>query len=224
MSYHIMDKSSTQTSAPPAYENENMRFDRDFGFYKAGRMDMVTSLSKSSPHLFYLSVQPRRSEPTVILRSGPSPTSEPIATANITSFGSLIDVTVGSMNIPVKKVSAFSSAFSFVFPVAGKPETFEWRRSTGSEVKALKGSSNGLKLVHVVSDTVVATWTRPHAGLSKKGKMRFTAKDRESMGDDFEAVVVVTLGAFMERRRRESDKSSSSNTSAVFAMTSFANP
>jgi hypothetical protein len=75
-----------------------------------------------------------------------------------------------------------------------------------------------------VSDTVVATWTRPHAGLSKKGKMRFTAKDRESMGDDFEAVVVVTLGAFMERRRRESDKSSSSNTSAVFAMTSFANP
>jgi hypothetical protein len=28
----------------------------------------------------------------------------------------------------------------------------------------------------------------------------------------------------MERRRRESDKSSSSNTSAVFAMTSFANP
>jgi hypothetical protein len=219
-----MDKPNSQASAPPAYENENMRFDRDFGFYKAGRMDMVTSLSKSSPPLFYLSVQPRRSEPTVILRSGPSPTSEPIATANITSFGSVFDVTVGSMNIPVKKVSAFSSAFTFVFPVAGKPETFEWRRSTGPEIKALKGGSNGLKLVHVLSDRVVATWARPHAGLSKKGKMRFTAKDRESMGDDFEAVVVATLGAFMERRRRENDKSSRSNTSAVFAMASFATP
>lgn len=200
-----MDTASVLT-APPPYEE--MRFLRDFGFYKAGRRDMAIALGKDSPPLFCISVQsPYSSQPTVILRGGPYTTSAPIATANLRSFSSTIEVTVGSMCISLVRTSTFSHAYSFVFPVGGKPQTFEWKSSTGPQVQALDGKSHGMKLVHTASGTVVAAWTRPHTMLNKCGKMRFTANDRASLGNDFEAVVVVTISAIMERQRRARNSS-----------------
>jgi hypothetical protein len=113
----------------------------------------------------------------------------------------------------VNKESAFSSTYSFTFAIQGRLEKFEWKNSSGAEVQALNGSSHGMKLVRVATGSVVTAWTKPHSGTAKQGKMKFTAKDRGALGNDFEKVVVISIAAIMEKLRRAAKRRQGAATS-----------
>jgi hypothetical protein len=199
----IMDKSNLPPAPPPPYAA--MRFPRDFGFYRSSRSNAVIALHKNDNSLFYISTHSGwSSQPSVVLHNGPSPSHAPLATAEFGSFSSSIDIQVGNDVVRLNHTGIFTAAYSFAFPIGstGKLETFEWRPSSGQQVQGLDGSSHGMKLVHVGSGTTVAAWTRPHSGPNKLGKMRFTANDRESLGNMWEFMAVISIAAIMEKKRR----------------------
>jgi hypothetical protein len=187
----------------PLSKDVEFRFPRDFGFYRSRMSDMVIALHKDHPTLFYISTHSAfSSQPSVVLHSGSSFTSTPLATAQFHHFNSTIDLKAGTDSASLEKESMFSSHVYFSFPVAGKMEKFEWRRSSGPEVQSLCGSSRGMKLVRVLKNQIVAAWAGPRSGSNKLGKMRFMAPDRTVYGERFEVMVIIGIVAIMERARR----------------------
>jgi hypothetical protein len=202
----------------PTQNNQGLTFPQDFGFYKTSRSGMVITHTKSSPPLFYISTHNSllSSQPSVVLHSGPSPTTPALATADLHKFSRTIDIRTRTRTTSVSKSGLFALPLSFTFPVSGAPEQFEWRSSSGPEIAVLQGASRGMKLVRLSTGEVVAAWTGPHSGRKKVGKMRFMAGERAVFGDEFEILVVISIAAIMEKRRRANKGARQAGAGASF--------
>jgi hypothetical protein len=199
----------------PLSNDVGFTFPQDFGFYRSSRSDMVIALHKNQRTLFYISTHNRfSSQPSVVLHSGPSPENTPLATADFRPFGSSIDLKAGTDTASLTKESVFSSHMYFSFPVEGKMEKFEWRRSAGPEVQSLCGSSRGMKLVRVLRDQTLAAWAGPRSGRDKVGKMRLLVPDRTVYGERFEVMVIISIVAIMEKARRTKGSAAAAGAAA----------
>jgi hypothetical protein len=166
---------------------------------------MWIAKSADSPPLFYISTHGGfSSQPSVVLHSGSTPNFIPIANAQFHNFSSTINITIGRDNYSLLKNGTLSSVefFDFFVNATAKMERFEWKSSSGPEVAALRGKSHGMKLVRVGTGEVVAAWARPNSGTRKKGKLRFTARDRGELDDKWELMAVVSISAIIEKSRR----------------------
>jgi hypothetical protein len=174
-------------------------FPREFIFDKRIFEDMTIKASPVSPTLYCISTHKAfSSKPSVILHNGMYEKCPPLATAQLHSFSDT-DIRLFGMSLALQRKSGFSKGAVFNFPMGnGSRELFEWKRSSGSEVSSLGGSSwrHGMKLVSSKTGEVVAAWA-PHS-MSKHGKMRFTGL----LGDTFEVMAVITLLAILEKARR----------------------
>jgi hypothetical protein len=105
----------------------------------------------------------------------------------------------------LKPDGASSRVMVFSFTLSGSTiaERFEWKNSSGKEVRSLQGRSHGKKLVRVKTGEVVCVWAPPNTGMRKKGKMAFLGKE-DGLGEGFELMVVITMLAIMEKTRRSS--------------------
>ncbi|TVY86352.1 hypothetical protein LAWI1_G008911, partial [Lachnellula willkommii] len=156
---------------------------------------MRISLSASSAPLFYISTHGSlSSKPSIELTSSANPASPPLAHADLHRFSSDTDVAIFSpaiqkpsplrplLTTTFQKSRVFSTAHTFTIPIpngrGSQTQTFEWRSSSGPEVRALQGRSHGVKLV-TAGGAVVAVWAPPMSGNNKKGKMAFMEGARE---------------------------------------------
>ncbi|KAG9235108.1 hypothetical protein BJ875DRAFT_459989 [Amylocarpus encephaloides] len=189
-----------------------------FGVYSAGTLssDMVIAhsadASKSSP-LFYISVHSGfSSQPSVVLHSQAHEGSPPMATAELHSFSSSIDIDIflpdgKRFQTKMKKEGTFTVSHYFQAPMSnGGMELFEWKSSSGAEVASLNGRSHGKKLVRSSTGQVVAAWTGPTSGSRKKGKMSFMGGNagdpRAELGTAWELIAIISHLALAERARR----------------------
>lgn len=215
---------AAQTNIHPT--GPGLSFPKDLGFYHAsGAMrDMVIARSADDPHpMHYISMHNGfSSKPTIVLHSGSSESSPVLGYADLSSWSSSTDLVLGdtspSFAIPshtgggdgvqthvkLEKEGFVSLVYWFMYkvPSTGQTEKFEWRRSSGNEVKALRGKSHGMKLVRLSTGEVVAAWTLPNTVHTKKGKMSFMARDRAALGTEFELAVVLSILALIEKGRR----------------------
>ncbi|TVY33173.1 hypothetical protein LSUB1_G008392, partial [Lachnellula subtilissima] len=192
----VRDTKPAYTPQPQAQsqpQHQRHLFPPAFGFYHASgsHSDLRISLSAESAPLFYISTHNSlSSQPSIILNSAPNPASPPLAHADLHTFSSGTDISIFSPPNPrpllttsFQKAGVFSTAHTFTIPssTSTSSQTFEWKSSSGPEVRALQGRSHGLKLV-TAGGAVVAVWAPPQSGNNKKGKMAFIGGAREQFG------------------------------------------
>ncbi|KAI1761693.1 hypothetical protein GGR53DRAFT_459519 [Hypoxylon sp. FL1150] len=169
-------------------------------------------------------------KPKVILHSGPTDTSPPLAAIDNEIFGcgSPPEVMPPSRNRPFAQRLHDSSGLGFATftfscqtaMVTGgqRIETYQWRHSRGNEVKALGGHGSGWKLVRVAPDApapsgatfasdgreVVAAFAWASGSLTKKIKFRFLGSGESgNLGERWAVMAVATALKIWARERRQ---------------------
>jgi hypothetical protein len=202
VSSHIYSSSTITVSGLPFAPD--FRSNSIIGFYRTSFSDYLLAHSSNDPNpIAYVSTHPV-SHPQVRLHSTCSNLSPTIATADFHTFSNRITIGVPSASVTenLEKERVFVDTYSihFVHPTSGIRERFEWRHSSGAQVKALNGKPRGLKLVRTTTGEVVAVYTGA-ISLRKLGKMRWLSE--RSYGDVSELIVMMSILALVEKDRRE---------------------
>ncbi|ETS82175.1 hypothetical protein PFICI_07177 [Pestalotiopsis fici W106-1] len=143
----------------------NRQFPGKFSMYsQSGGFGTTYYLGEHGSHPLYI-VKTHTGwsgSPDVVLHSGPSESSPPLAgvSANTLSRSATVELPPlpGSGRTAAEEPLAFSGfshgTFTFSIEVGsvGRRESFEWRHSHGNEVDSLGGSSSGWKLVRLATD------------------------------------------------------------------------
>jgi hypothetical protein len=174
------------------------------GFYRASISDYLLAHSSNDPNpIAYVSTH-SLSRPQVKLHSTNSSLSPTIATAEFHTFSNSITIGVPSAcvieNLEKKRIFVDTYSIHLVHPTSGIRELFEWRHSSGAQVKALNGKSRGLKLVRTTTGEVIAVYTGA-ISLKKMGKMKWLSE--RSYGDVGELIVMMSILALVEKDRRD---------------------
>ncbi|KAI9889007.1 MAG: hypothetical protein M1814_006065 [Vezdaea aestivalis] len=153
------------------------------------------------------------SKPDVMLFRGPG-TGQPIGNALFRSWSSSIDITFGDSSrledVYHEKMQSegfFTPAYHINMPMvyAGgviKPRSFVWKSTSSEGGSGLGGS---LKLVDSQTQEVVAVFLSQSMAWKKWGKFQF----RKDWGEKWEAAVILTGVALLEKQSRRSRSSAS---------------
>lgn len=151
------------------------------------------------------------SKPNVILRTAPDKSATILASAVLRSFSENIEISLSpdqdqNQDSTPNKLrpsgDLFLKSWAFEFTQStGQVERFEWKRSRGAEVAALKGSHRGLKLVISRTKEVVAVFTNANRIMHEKAKFGFTSK--KTLGSRFELMAVISMLAITEAMDRQ---------------------
>ena len=174
------------------------------GFYRASFSDYLLAHTSKDPNpIAYVSTH-SVSRPQVELHSTASALSPTIATAEYHNFSSDITLSIpgAAVTETLEKVGVFVDTYSLhlVHPTSGNRELFEWRHSSGAQVKALNGKTRGLKLVRAATGEIIAVYTGA-ISLNKMGKMQWLSE--RSYGDVGELLVMMSILALVEKDRRD---------------------
>ncbi|KAK1980677.1 hypothetical protein LZ30DRAFT_594283 [Colletotrichum cereale] len=168
------------------------------------------------------------SSPPIVLHSGPTNTSPPLASVEYHSFSSRMSITLppaprgspgGAPVVDLESKMDFpSSSYHFamgVGPDCERLEQFQWRPSSGEAIAMLDGRSRGWKLVRLAQSAgpaafrgsdgkeVVAVWTDAGMSLSKQAKFAFIGSGLTGeLGERWAVMAVISGLAIFERQRQ----------------------
>ena len=179
------------------------------GIYKASYPHLLLANSSHDPNpIAYVSTHSWTRPHLELHRTG-AQNSPVLATVEFHVFSSSTTISVpgASMSESLEKEGIFTPAFSFqmLHPTSGKREVFEWRSSSGPQVRALGGQRRGIKLVRVATGEVIVVYAAASFSLEKVGKMQWLAE--ESYGDLGELIIMMSLLALVEKSRRDNRSS-----------------
>lgn len=228
------------SSAPPP-SNINRQFPPSFNIYLSSNIlyqkRYALGEHKDTP-LYAISVHTGLSgNPDVILRTGTSPSSAPLATALFKTFSSdmilaIPPLTASQPPTEIRMVAAswptrsWSFAVEVTRPDGGlRREPFEWRHSSGDEVKTLSGWGTGWKLVHTgpgglgtgsgprsgEGNEVVALFAVPAMSITKAVEFRFVGSGMTGeFGERWAVTAVISaLGIWEKEKRRNAGAAAS---------------
>ncbi|GKT52695.1 hypothetical protein ColTof4_14277 [Colletotrichum tofieldiae] len=168
------------------------------------------------------------SSPPIVLHSGPTNTSPPLASVEHHSFSSRMSITLppaprgspgGAPIVDLESKMDFPSS-SYVFAIGVGPncerlEQFQWRPSAGEAIAMLDGRSRGWKLVRLAHSAgpaafrgsdgkeVVAVWTDAGMSMTKLAKFAFTGSGLTGeLGERWAIMAVISGLAICERQRQ----------------------
>ncbi|KAK2040672.1 hypothetical protein LZ31DRAFT_557654 [Colletotrichum somersetense] len=168
------------------------------------------------------------SSPPIVLHSGPTNTSPPLASVEYHSFSTRMSIMLppapigspgGAPVIDLEPKRDFpSSSYYFamgVGPNCERLEQFHWRPSSGEAIAMLDGRSRGWKLIRLAQSAgpgafkgsdgkeVVAVWTDAQMSLSKQAKFAFIGSGLTGeLGERWAVMAVISGLAIFERERQ----------------------
>ncbi|RKU44775.1 hypothetical protein DL546_006765 [Coniochaeta pulveracea] len=229
------------SSSAPGPSNINRQFPPSFNIYLSSNIlyqkRYALGQHKDRP-LNAISVHTGLSgNPDVILRTGTSSDSAPLATVLFKTFSSDMILTLPPLTpsqppSEIRMVAASwpTRSWSFVVEVTRpdgghQPEPFEWRHSSGGEVKSLSGWGTGWKLVHTgpggqgtgsgprsgEGNEVVAVFAVPAMSITKAVEFRFLGSGMTGQFGERWAVtaVISALGIWEKEKRRNAGSATS---------------
>jgi hypothetical protein len=175
----LYSRSSTlyTTSRTCSSEVSLQAFPQTFGFYKARHTDFHITLSY--PLYYAYTYNGFRSKPDITLHPGHNKASPAIASTQSNAV-QVHPITVGSTTYdaaPTEKLQRkdffhLIHYFCLYLPACGTKEMFEWKCSSGLEVRML-GHSTGTKLIRVTTGEMAAVYANVSISVKKRGKMRW---------------------------------------------------
>lgn len=178
-------------------------------------------------------------KPNVVLHNGPSDASPPLAAVDHNKFSSASTVTLpppgvlppsnsrpvverilnsGGFGIPTHTFSIETTTTGPNGVTDTFPERFQWRHSSGNEVKSLGGRGSGWKLVRLSPDApspngatfasdgreVVAVWAWASGSLTKRMKFKFLGTGASGdLGERWAVMTVASALKIWDRERRQ---------------------
>ncbi|KAH6657400.1 hypothetical protein BKA67DRAFT_655674 [Truncatella angustata] len=192
------NKTQSKQSPPQIPQAQiNRQFPPAFSVYSAGAFVRTYTLGEhQSQPLCAISTHSGWSgQPDVVLHSGPSESSPPLAGVDSGAFTRSASVELPPLpgsgqraaveDVEFQGIGHGTHSFSIEVGVTGRREPFEWRHSHGAEVDALGGYGSGWKLIRLATD---APDGMPSKAQSVGGGSRSTDKKE---------VVAVWAGASM---------------------------
>lgn len=186
-----------------------------YGFYNASGSDLLMAQHADDPNpTFYVATHSFwRSKPDVCLHAGSTKDGPIIGTADfgVISSRTTINLTPEpngcaspgtAFEILNSGVYSAQSSFSIFVEATGGKETFKWKRSSGNEVRSLKGSSTGMKCVRCSTGETVAVMTGVRSW-KKAAKMKYLGSQKGALGARAEMMVLISLlGIIVEAARQ----------------------
>ncbi|KAI0418737.1 hypothetical protein F5X98DRAFT_362962 [Xylaria grammica] len=199
--------STSSAALNPVYSRGGApMFPRTFAVYTQSPRHYVLGESQSAPRYAVSTHSSLSSRPDVVIHSGVSQDTPPLATVDHEPFSRSASITLparaGSRfpvaHEPLASVGPFTRLMSFSIettPSGRGREHFEWRHSSGGEVEALGGRHSGWKLVRVSAPDKPQPHRRPalaakkhHAGANANANANANALGTSSDGKEVVAV------------------------------------
>ncbi|KAF7558481.1 hypothetical protein G7046_g5676 [Stylonectria norvegica] len=234
---YLPSGSNAAAQPPPAHPQASSQIPRQFpiafNLYRQGMAARYYTLGEhQNEPVYIISLHSGFSEESpIVLHSGPTLASGPLATVEWRVFGAGFDVALppppgSNRQFAEEKVEWHSKlggfgvgayGFSIEAGNSGAREAFEWRHSRGTAISTLGGDYAGWKLVSLArrassasggftdseGNEVVAAWTINNGSLTKAAKFQFMGSGMTGeLGERWAIMAVVTAFAMLQKMMR----------------------